>query len=70
LEFWRLFRRYINARAPSVDFGSWLDAVGCGLLSSHVQGRKMEEEEEGELDILVVKSTLTPRISMPLIRRK
>lgn len=47
-----------------------LDAVGCGLLSSHVQGRKMEEEEEGELDILVVKSTLTPRISMPLIRRK
>lgn len=67
MEFWGLFRGFINARLLLLVIreGGLLVVVGHGLLSSHVQRRNKKK-----LDILTVKITLAPRSLMSLISRK
>jgi hypothetical protein len=68
LEFWELFGGYINARAhthPTWGHIGWLLLVAvCKVVLCK------EETFKRKLGILMTKTKLAPRNSMPLISRK
>lgn len=72
MEFWGIFRGYINVSAQRSGGGSGggllvlLIAVGLSLLNSHVQIKK----NKNKLDILAVKTKLAPTNSIALINKK
>jgi hypothetical protein len=67
LEFWGVFRGYINVNALRSMVGGWLVwvAVGYSLLSSHVRRRNKEMKK---LAILTLKIKLSLRSLSPISR--
>jgi len=68
LEFWWLFREYINARGPGEGWVVvyWLNRVGHFLLNSHEQRRNRKKK----FNILMIKIKLASKSSAFLLSSK